>query len=288
MISEFFDYEFYINEHDDLANMTGEQARHHFSQFGIREDRAFCELSYREHFLNYLKGFEGEILEIGPFASPNFVGERVKYFDVLDAEKLRERALKIGLNEKNIPKSIDFVSEMGDFSIVDQEFDVVFSSHSIEHQVDLIGFFQSAFRLLKKNCVIGLIVPDKRYCFDHFLPASDVVDALAAHADKSKRHTVQNLFRHRIGTTHNDPLRHWMGDHGEINLDRDAIESVMVEWKENEGTYMDVHAWQFQPSSFKKMMGQLKDAGFFNYEIMEVFPTPKGRLEFTVLIFNSF
>ena len=277
MSLEFFDVEFYKNEHDDLVNMTEQQARHHFSEFGIREERAFCQLSYREHFLKYLEGFQGEILEIGPFASPNFVGERVKYFDVLNAEELRERALKIGLSEDNVPKAIDFVSETGDFSIVDQKFDVIFSSHSIEHQVDLIGFFLSAFRLLKKNAVIGLIIPDKRYCFDHFLPASDIIDVLSAHVDKSKRHTAQNFFRHRIGTTHNDPLRHWMGDHGEINVDRDAIDSAIGEWEENEGAYLDVHAWQFQPSSFEKLMGQLRDSGFLNYELLGVFPNAKRQ-----------
>src|SRR4249919_1725326 len=108
------------------------------------------------------------VLEIGPFDRPWLSGSNVRYFDVLPQEQLRTRAAtEFGRIPKNCPH-IHYVSPTGDLSIVDAEFGAVFSSHCIEHQPDVIRHLREVERLLRPGGLYYLIVPDKRFCFDHF------------------------------------------------------------------------------------------------------------------------
>ena len=122
----------------------------------------------RKYFINSISK-SLSILEIGPFYKPNCIGDNVEYFDILDRDALIKRATEINssINIDQIPY-INYVSENGDLSIIDKKFDALFSSHAIEHQLDLIDHFQKASKLLNKGGKYYMIIPDKRYCFDYF------------------------------------------------------------------------------------------------------------------------
>ena len=117
-----------------------------------------------------------KVLEIGPFLKPFIRGDNVKYLDVMNLDDLKERAKKINFhyNPNYIPSQIDYVISNEDYSVINEKFDAVFSSHLIEHQVDLIHHLQQVEGLLEENDSYFLCIPDKRYCFDHFKPCTPI------------------------------------------------------------------------------------------------------------------
>jgi SAM-dependent methyltransferase len=225
-----------------------------------------------------------DVLEIGPFTLPTCRGPRVRYFDVNNKAELIERA-KVDSFPSDKAVAIDFVSPTGDLSIVrSQSFDVVLSSHCIEHQPDLIAHFMQIQRILRPGGHYLLVIPDKRYCFDHFLPESSVADVYEARGRLI--HTTASVIEHIALTTHNDPARHWSGDHGAAAVDtnpqriQDAINIVTA----HNGRYVDVHAWHFTPTSFRRLINHLGEIGAIKFQIKAVYATIKGTFEFTAVL----
>jgi SAM-dependent methyltransferase len=214
------------------------------------------------------------------------VGQRVKYFDVLDKQALIERAV---LHNRSIQdaRDIDYVSPTGDLSVIaDEKFDIVLSSHCIEHQTDLVKHLNQVADILTSGGYYLLIIPDKRYCFDHFLAESTLADVDQAHFEQRTVHSLASVIEHNLLTTHNDAVRHWAGDHSGPDLldEPGALERVMQEFRDAEGAYIDVHAWQFTPRSFLKLLGQLSTAGLAGLEPLHVFGTPANSLEFCAIL----
>ncbi|MFG7489383.1 methyltransferase domain-containing protein [Methylorubrum rhodesianum] len=163
--------DFYRLIHDDLKHKSDEEIVAHFREIGRLNGAVGSPAAHRAGFIKTLPD-DVDILEIGPFTKPVIRGPRVKYFDVLDRKGLVERAKSIGF-EMNGVVEIDYVSPIGNLEIVPScSFDCVFSSHCIEHQPDLIRHLNHVSRILRDGGRYYLIVPDKRYCFDHFLEAS--------------------------------------------------------------------------------------------------------------------
>lgn len=246
----------------------------------------------RSDFFNSLPK-SNSILEIGPFYSPFCKGSHVKYFDILNREQLVERAMQISkdINLENIPV-IDFVSATGDISVITETFDIVFSSHVIEHQWDFINHLQKVSKLLKSGSKYYAIIPDKRYCFDHFNTLTTVADIINANVEKPKKHSVKSVIEHRAFTTHNDPVKHWKGDHGFVDtvtnrakvIDplSERIKNAIAEFKANE--FVDVHAWYFTPESFAEIVNILAKLEYIQFTINKLYTTQKNSLEFFVVL----
>jgi SAM-dependent methyltransferase len=75
-------------------------------------------------------------------------------------------------------------------------FDAIIASHVIEHLVDPIGFFNSAWRLLKEDRRVALAVPDKRLCFDCLRPVSTTGQLIATWRSKRRLHSLASVFDH--------------------------------------------------------------------------------------------
>lgn len=220
---------------------------------------------------------------MGAFTRPCIRGPHVKYFDVLNREELVKRAEEIGYRFDDAPY-IDFVSPTGDLSVVDKQFAVCFSSHCVEHQPDLIEHFNRVEEILLPGGKYALVIPDKRYCFDHFIPESSIADVLDARGRHV--HTLGNIVRHRALVTHNDAVRHWKGDHGyPRGTDNLAfVQQALREYREANGGYVDVHAWQFTPVTFRQIVDVLLQLKMINLRIDAVYPTPWGRFEFCAVL----
>lgn len=225
------------------------------------------------------------VLEIGPFTNPNVMGPNVKYFDVLSKSDLIERAKSAGYPIVNAV-DIDFVSASGDLSIVGENFDIVISSHCIEHQPDLIRHFRNVSELLRPGGRYLIVAPDKRYCFDHFIPPSAVFELVEAFDEQRKLHTMENVVRHIARTTHNDASRHWSGDHGEPgSFENPALlERARRAFEEHRGEYFDVHAWQFTPSTFREAIELLHRYEYLPLVPMAVYETPRNSFEFCAVL----
>lgn len=227
----------------------------------------------------FLQQINGDALEIGPFNAPLLAGENVSYFDLLDQEALRRRAIEHGRDPSRTPL-IDFVSPTGDLASVGRKFDSVLSAHAIEHQPDLIAHLNAVAGVLNPGGAYYVIAPDKRYCFDHYLPESTIEDVFAARG--RLRHTLKSVINHRLHVTINRAIRHWLGQHGPApapSLEQIAQVEAEYEIAEREGSYLDVHAWMFTPSGFRAIAGglgaslvveRIHDTGFGEQEFFAI------------------
>jgi hypothetical protein len=225
-----------------------------------------------------LIGDDRTLLEIGPFDRPLVRGRQVRYLDALHTEALRERAALLpGRHPENVPT----IHHVGGLEVVPDRFAAVLSSHAIEHQPDLLKHLQAVEAVLESGGADFVIIPDKRYCFDHFLAESTIAGVLGAYHERRTRHTLQSVVEHRALTTHNDTLRHWRGDHGTPRYGRLAL--ALDEYHAADGSYIDVHAWYFTPESFRRILRQLRRLDLTGFEAV-VFDTPHGRNEFCAVL----
>jgi SAM-dependent methyltransferase len=222
-------------------------------------------------------------LEIGPFTNPILTGRNIKYFDVLSREELIERASVFGLDISRCV-DIDFVSPFGDLSIVEESFDYCLSSHCIEHQPDLIAHFRHVARILRSGGRYILLVPDKRYCMDHFHPETTIADILDAQGRTA--HSLRTLIMNRTLEAHNDAVRHWAGDHGgpALNDNPNLIAQALKEHQNAKGGYIDLHAWQFTPESFRRVVGMLRDLELIQLRIERLYPPLPNSNEFCAIL----
>lgn len=269
----------YRANYADLRKFNDVELLRHFDSFGRTEGRAASQVSGRTDFMAIAKGADS-VLEIGPFAHPVAGGPNVKYFDIMDRRRLIERAVSLGIDPHKIPE-IDYVSPSCDLTIITEKFDVVISSHCIEHQPDLVAHLSNVANLLNAGGLYLLIIPDKRYCFDHYNTASNIHEIVAAHIERRTVHTAKSVVEHRLLITHNDPVRHWSGDHGEKPvIKKDGIDKVSREWSDTNGGYIDVHAWQFTPETFEKIATDLVTLGLSKLEPARMYGTYRNSLEF--------
>ena len=280
---EEFDPAYYGANNADLRSFDTKRLSEHYLQHGRGEGRKARAFSPRTHLSAILEGAR-DILEIGPFNSPVLVGPNVEYFDVLSREDLIARAEKLRITTERIPR-INYVSPIGDLSVVDKTFEVVFSSHCLEHQVDLIGHLQQVDVLLEKGGAYPLFVPDKRFCFDARLAESTIADILDAHHEKRKFHRLASVLEHRALTVHNDTSRHWQ-EREQVPQTRVAerLRAALLEFEANEGSYIDVHAWKFTPESFHENMNYLRELGLINFVVERLYYPEKGYNEFFAVL----
>jgi len=277
------DFQIYQDANPDLAGFSHERLAEHWNAFGRYEGRRSSKVESREDLAALIPP-EHRVLEIGPFSLPVLRGPNVAYFDVLDREGLQRRAVECGLDPEGVP-AIDWVSPVGDLGVVRDSFDVVLSSHAIEHQPDLVAHLRQVSDLLRPQGCYFLIIADSRYCFDHFIAPSTIAGVLDAHRNQRRRHTDASVLEHRALTTHNDPGRHWSGDHGDPRADRDArLARALKELDAADDTYIDVHAWQFTPESFASIIEDLERLSLTSFSVAEVYPTLRNTLEFRAIL----
>ena len=282
-LPEEFDATTYQSIHPDLAGLADAELKTHYETFGINEGRASNSLRNRNDFASLVPN-SASALEIGPFCNPLLRGPNVSYFDILSQEALVERARQIGLDPSKVPY-IDFISPTGELPSIRRRFDVVLSSHCIEHQPDLIGHLQEVGQLLLPGGAYFLLVPDKRYCFDHFIPLSNLAEVIVAYHEQRKVHTLRSVIEHCALTTHNDSLRHWQGDHGVIfeNFEQ-RLEAALQIFNDARDQYIDVHAWYFSPDSASAILSALQSMSLNRLGVHRVYSTRYGANEFWMIL----
>ena len=213
---------------------------------------------------------QGEALELGPFDCPFISGPHVSYYDILDQDQLRVRAVEHSRNPDGCP----VIHYTGDLGAIDRTFDAVFSSHVIEHAPDLIGHLKDVAALLADGGAYYLLIPDKRFCFDHFLPPTPADKVYTAQG--RDRPSIESVANHLTRRTHNRAMLHWLGFHGRPSEEPGAFEEME---RARRGEYIDVHQWAFTPSSFGGLMENL---GIF--KDVTIYDTAFGDLEFMAIL----
>ncbi|MFZ0497125.1 MAG: class I SAM-dependent methyltransferase [Methylocella sp.] len=284
-IPPVLDFNYYRSANADLRNFTDDELLNHFEHYGMAEGRAGAPQSFSEQFLTLISQTV-DTLEIGPFCRPQMRGDKVRYFDIAGREELIERAKQVQYPIMETPV-IDYVSPTGDLGIINDQFDQVFSSHCIEHQPDLVRHLSQVSRILRDGGNYFLIVPDKRFCFDHFLSESTIADVLGAHIEQRRLHCAKSILEISVLRTHNDPVKHWHGDHGLPVAQQQGLEcikSTIDQIVNNAGVYLDTHAWHFTPSTFQDILSHLYQLGLSKLRVERIYNTPVGRFEFCAIL----
>ena len=301
MIQVDFNEAGYLKANPDvaLAVKSGQvpSGRAHYELVGRKEGRtcsAQGDLSRHEKIMTGLRR-GGLGLEIGPShnpIAPKREGYNVHLLDHLDQNALRDKYAdhgQYGVNVDNI-EVVDFVWQGQPLSELigkTECYDWIIASHVIEHVPDLITFFQQCEVLLKPEGRLSLVVPDKRYCFDHFNPYSSTGEFLDAFEAKRARPSVGKVFDHFANACKRGGKIAWnSGETGPFELIHSANQARSL-WNQSRSTetYIDTHCWRFTPESFSLVLADFRMLGLVGLEIVNQFPT--SGCEFYVTLGKS-
>jgi hypothetical protein len=76
--------------------------------------------------------------------------------------------------------------------------DFVLSNHSIEHQSKLLQHRMEVERLLEAGGCDFVVIPAKRFCFDHYMPETPLSLVIEAYINNHTRHPLHSVFDHCI------------------------------------------------------------------------------------------
>jgi len=279
-----FDVTLYRENNRDLDRISDDGLAEHYQKSGVVEGRVASVISSRVAFLNLLPD-TSTVLEIGPFCSPSAKGTNVRYFDVFDTEELRRRAKDYGLDPDLCPH-IDYVSSKNTLAGIPERFSAALSSHCIEHQPDLVRHLNEVSDILDAKGRYFVVIPDHRYCFDHFRSPSTIADVLGAHLQRRVFHDPRSILEYRLLRTHNDSNRHWAGEHGRRIIEENPEELVpsIEEASHFREYYIDTHAWYLTPASLREIIGHVRRAGLCNLEVSRIYPTVRPSNEFYAVL----
>lgn len=222
---------------------------------------------------------QGAGLEIGPShnpIAPKRAGYRVQIVDHLPAAALREKYRGCDVDLDAI-EEVDFVwrGEPLPDLVGGRTYDWVIASHVLEHVPDLVGFLQGCDTVLRPHGVLSLVVPDKRYCFDHFRPLTTTGQVLDAHLARRTRPSPGAVFDDVANAVDRAGDIGWhAGDARPLSLHNDAGAAARA-WAaaRDSDTYDDVHVWTFVPESFRLILDDLRALDLVNLTIARAHPT---------------
>jgi len=208
---EEFNLNDYRNNNLDLKDIPDDKLFDHYYSKGQYEGRQCNIISNRHVFFNLINS-NLKILEIGPLDRPIFSKQsyNVKYLDYFSKSELVESYKN---NESTIIDNIcevDYVvKDTSYIEKINEKFDIVVSSHNIEHSPCLITFLNNIYDVLADDGRLFLAIPDYRFCFDTFRNESNIFDILYAYYNKISHPTIINVLESKFYTTHNDSVKHW-------------------------------------------------------------------------------
>jgi SAM-dependent methyltransferase len=205
---------------------------------------------------------DGIGLEIGPSHSPLLAGDpqfRVRTMDYLDQSGLVDKYNSLGVDTSRI-LPVDYVWDGSPMSqlVGEDRFDWIFSSHVIEHVPDIVEHLRQCATILRPKGVISLIVPDKRFTFDHLRAPSTLATVIDAHLSRrvvpSTGAIVEFLFHQSAIDT---PASLTPGEVSDALYRHNA--DLMQAWlnKAHPDEYVDVHVWSFTSHSFRLLVEEL-------------------------------
>jgi len=232
---------------------------------------------------------DGAGLEIGPShnpIAPKSKGFKVEIIDHMSREDLIKKYTGHGVDLNNI-EEVDFVWSGQSYKELTQKeghYDFIIASHVIEHSPDLIAFLNDCEDILKDDGILSLVIPDMRYCFDHFRPHTGISKVIDSHIRKDKIHTQGTAIEYYLNVVSKSGSIAWNeGDQGEFSLVHninDAKHASEIIAKEN--AYIDLHSWCFTPNSFRLIVQDLQQLGLIKLKEVGFFPTNGCEFYFTL------
>lgn len=229
-------------------------------------------------------GRDAVILEIGGGYNPRFTKKEypnVFHLDHTSAEELRVK-YAADPNTTHLVDQIQPVDFIADGRPIEElvpselRFDVIFSSHALEHQVDLIGHFISLEKLLKSGGRVILVIPDYRYCFDALRFPTVVSDAIIVHRRGGRVHKEKQIFEHLSRTINLNIGRKLRAADFAVAKFSNPLQNAfdaMLKSEQPDAAYEDAHAWVFSPVSFRLLLLELYMLGYTRLRPSQISPT---------------
>jgi predicted SAM-dependent methyltransferase len=289
----------YLKANPDVAEAVTKGLIHsgfvHYEKFGRAEGRSLClsskTASRNAKIMSLLKN-DGIGLEVGPShnpIAPKKLGYKTEIVDHLDKAGLIDKYsghVGLGVNIENI-EEVDFIwkgEPLSELIGKTQHYDWIIASHVIEHVPDLLTFLQQCENLLKPEGALSLVIPDKRYCFDHLKSSSSTGEVLDAFESKRVCPSPGQVFDHFANACKKNGKIAWddstAGDFEFVHSFDQARNLYHVARTTN--TYIDTHCWRFTPASFRLVIKDLVMLGFIEFEILSESPTEGS--EFYVIL----
>jgi len=236
-------------------------------------------MTREEIILSHIKR-DGLGLEIGAGCAPvapKKQGFRVHVLDHCDKKALIEKYRRHEGNIENI-EEVDFVWDGRSYTeLIGRRhiYDWIIGSHVLEHTTDLIGFLNDCDSLLKKDGVLSLAVPDKRYCFDRFRPLSGIGRVIDAARNPQKIHSAGIAAEYFLTVVSKGGRIAWDAkEKGEFEFVHSLEQAKQAIRDVGErASYLDVHEWCFTPTSFRLMMRDLFELGFSQLKELAFHPS---------------
>jgi len=234
----------------------------------------------KEKVLKYIDK-NGWGVEIGPSHNPvaqKKEGYKVHIIDHMNQEALIKKYRDHQVILENI-EEVDFIWQGESYSELTGKnnfYDWIIASQVIEHTPDLIGFLNDCDSILKDDGVLSLVVPDKRYCFDHFRPITGLAKIIDSHYQRNTIHTPGSVAEYYLNVVSKANITAWdpsiTGTYACVHSLEDATQGMKSVL--NDKTFIDVHAWCFVPQAFRLLIHDLycldltpfKEVGFFPTE----------------------
>ncbi len=232
---------------------------------------------------------EGMGVEIGPSHRP--IVPKKKGYNVHIIDHMNQADLIDKYRDHNIDlnqiEPVDFVwkgESYAELTGKKKYYDWIIASHLVEHTPDLIGFLNDCNAILKDSGALSLVIPDKRYCFDHFRPITGLPQIINSHFQKNTIHSAGTVAEYFLNVVSKGGKIAWdQTENGAYQFvhslqdAKDGIKSVQEKDK-----YIDVHAWCFVPHSFRLMIYDLHALGLIGFQEMGFFPTTGGEFYITL------
>ena len=212
------------------------------------------------------------ILEIGGGYNPRYLKANhpnVYHLDHGTTEALRAKYSQDPTVANRIDRiqPIDFVftgTPIDSLVPATLRFDVIYGSHVLEHQVDLVGHLQSLEKLLKPGGRVIEMIPDLRTTFDALRYPTVTADVLVAHLRGAPIHAGRQVFdgvSREIDKNHG--YRMCEADFDGVHFAH-SLQHALAAMRAADAPgqpYTDLHAWAFTPGSFELLMIELRLLG---------------------------
>ncbi|ACB83497.1 conserved hypothetical protein [Methylorubrum populi BJ001] len=248
----------------------------------------------RQRVLNFVVPHGRTGVELGPLSRPIVLKSdgNVLYADHLSTEGLRHQyrdhptlgpdgiegivPVDVVLGEGGLPRALGSRGPV----------DYIVASHVVEHVPDAIGWLRECGEALNEGGVFCLMVPDKRFTFDHFRTPTSVGALVAAHLLRLRTPPPEAVYEHFARACEVDVPATWRGQPvpdrlivGGPPAALDATATAVAS-----GRHIDVHCTVFTPYSFGRVLTELLALDLLPFECAALEPTRPCESEFFVLL----
>lgn len=248
----------------------------------------------RQRVLNFVVPHGRTGVELGPLSRPIVLKSdgNVLYADHLSTEGLRHQyrdhptlgpdgiegivPVDVVLGEGGLPRALGSRGPV----------DYIVASHVVEHVPDAIGWLRECGEALNEGGVFCLMVPDKRFTFDHFRTPTSVGALVAAHLLRLRTPPPEAVYEHFARACEVDVPATWRGQRvpdrpivGGPPAALDATATAVAS-----GRHIDVHCTVFTPYSFGRVLTELLALDLLPFECAALEPTRPCKSEFFVLL----